>query len=253
VQQPGLLLIPPVNSRCPLLGRGPLSEQAPRHLAGGAAPPEIVEGDVIAAAGQDVDRIGQAFDDQVWQRDHFASWVTWNFLRGTVEVRRQVKLLANNKQILGRPKGSKTRTIPLAASVRYLLAAYLAAGPARNVTLPWGDLDGKPTTVALILTTRERTALNRNYFNTYVWKPALRKASVEDSRENGTHALRHHYACASRRGREHQGSERVPGSRRCRIHAPDIHPPHAVERRADHARGRRRIRLLHGGYIDPRN
>jgi len=151
VQQPGLLLIPPVNSRCPLLGRGPLSEQAPRHLAGGAAPPEIVEGDVIAAAGQDVDRIGQAFDDQVWQRDHFASWVTWNFLRDTVEVRRQVKLLANNKQILGRPKGSKTRTIPLAASVRDLLAAYLAARPARNVTLPWGDLDGKPTTVALIL------------------------------------------------------------------------------------------------------
>lgn len=57
-----------------------------------------------------------------------------------------------------------------------------------------GDVDGDPVTVPLILSTRERTALNRNYFNTFIWKQALREAVVETSRENGTHALRHHYA-----------------------------------------------------------
>ena len=37
-------------------------------------------------------------------------------------------------------------------------------------------------------------ALNRNHVNHYVWKPALARAGVEAVRENGMHALRHHYA-----------------------------------------------------------
>lgn len=117
-----------------------------------------------------------------------------DFLRGTVEIRRQVKILAGNKLLFGLPKYNKTRTVPLPEPVRDLLAAYLAERPARAVTLPWGTLDGEPTTVSLVLTTRERKALNRNYFNTYIWKPALAKAGIESSRQNGTHALRHHYA-----------------------------------------------------------
>ena len=117
-----------------------------------------------------------------------------DFLRGTVEVRRQVKLLAGNQLFFGLPKGNKTRTVPLPSSVRDQLAAHLAEHPARSVTLPWGDVDGDPITVPLVLTTRERTALNRNYFNTYVWKKALSRAGVERTRENGMHALRHHYA-----------------------------------------------------------
>ena len=36
--------------------------------------------------------------------------------------------------------------------------------------------------------------MNRNYFNTYVWKKALRAVGVPDTRENGCHALRHFYA-----------------------------------------------------------
>jgi integrase len=44
-----------------------------------------------------------------------------------------------------------------------------------------------------VQSTREGTALNRRYFNTHVWKPALRRVGVETTRENGTHALRHHY------------------------------------------------------------
>jgi integrase len=44
--------------------------------------------------------------------------------------------------------------------------------------------------------TRERTAVGRNCFNSSIWKPALNKAGVRASRENGTHALRHFYASA---------------------------------------------------------
>lgn len=117
-----------------------------------------------------------------------------DWLRGTVEVRRQVKIISSHKLLFGLPKGGKLRTVPLPSSVRDLLAAYLAERPARSVTLPWGTLDGDPTTVALVLTSRQRGALNRNHLNTYVWKPALKAAGVETSRENGMHALRHHYA-----------------------------------------------------------
>jgi integrase len=117
-----------------------------------------------------------------------------DWLRGTVEVRRQVKLLESHKPVYGLPKGGKIRTVPLPSSVRDLLAAHLAERPARLVTLPWGAVDGDPITIPLILTSRQSRALNRNHFNTYVWKPALKSAGVEASRENGMHALRHHYA-----------------------------------------------------------
>jgi integrase len=116
-----------------------------------------------------------------------------NFLRGEVEVCRQVKLLGG-RQVFALPKGGKVRTVPLPASVKEPLAAYLAGFPARPVTLPWDDLDGRPETVRLVVTTRESTAANRNYFNTHVWKPALAVTAVEPSRENGCHALRHFYA-----------------------------------------------------------
>lgn len=117
-----------------------------------------------------------------------------NWLRGTVEITRQVKILGGNRQVLGPPKGGKVRTIPLPATVRDLLATYLAEHPARSVTLPWRELGGDPVTVPLVLTTRETTAVNRNYFNTYVWKKALTAAGIETARTNGMHALRHHYA-----------------------------------------------------------
>ena len=46
----------------------------------------------------------------------------------------------------------------------------------------------------LLLTTREGGALNRNYFNSSLWRKAQKTASVEPTRENGCHALRHWYA-----------------------------------------------------------
>ncbi len=116
-----------------------------------------------------------------------------DFLRGTVTVRRQVRQV-KSRLVFGPPKGNKTRTIPLPSTVRELLASYLARHPAAHVTLPWSDLDGEPATIPLILTGRQGGALNRNHINHYIWKPALRAAGVDPSRENGMHALRHHYA-----------------------------------------------------------
>ncbi len=117
-----------------------------------------------------------------------------DFLRGRVEVRRQVKLFTSNRPVLALPKGRKTRTVPLPDSVRDELAAYLARFPARKVTLPWEQEDGEPVTVPLVLTSRESKAMNRTYFNSRVWKPALVAAGVEPTRVNGCHALRHFYA-----------------------------------------------------------
>ena len=74
------------------------------------------------------------------------------------------------------PKGRKTRTIPLPDSVRDELAAHLTLYPAKDVTLPWETVSGEALTVPLLLSTRERSALNRNYVNTYVWKRALTAA-----------------------------------------------------------------------------
>lgn len=118
-----------------------------------------------------------------------------DFLRGEVTVQRQVKVFGGNKLVFALPKGRKTRTVPLPKSVNATLAAYLAKYPATTVELPWATPDSEQRVrVPLVLTTRERKALNRNYFNTYVWKTALAKAKVESSRENGMHALRHFYA-----------------------------------------------------------
>lgn len=85
-------------------------------------------------------------------------------------------------------------TVPLPEAVQDAIIAYMTAYPPKEVTLPWMVVDGKPTTVSLLLTSREKRALNRNYFSTYLWRPALVRAKVPDLRENGCHALRHFFA-----------------------------------------------------------
>jgi integrase len=112
-----------------------------------------------------------------------------DFLRGVVTVRRQVRMHADGRLEFALPKGRKVRTVPLAGSVRDELAAHLATRPAVRVALP-----GEAQPVPLVLSTRERTALARTYFNRDVWKRALKEAGVADARENGMHALRHFYA-----------------------------------------------------------
>jgi integrase len=175
--------------------------------AGSVTPPKLDGGKIVPWPGERVQAVSDALPDRFRIAATLAAGLGLrqgevfglspddvDFLRGVVEVRRQVRLFAGNRHAFALPKGNKTRTVPLPDSVRDLLAAHLAERPARSVTLPWRTLDGDPVTVPLVLTTREATALNRNYFNTHVWKPALRAAVVEPSRANGMHALRHYYA-----------------------------------------------------------
>jgi integrase len=116
-----------------------------------------------------------------------------DFLRQVVHVRRQVKIVGS-RLVFSEPKRGKQRDVPLAQSVAFRLSAQLQAWPAQSVTLPWKSPVGKATTVQLLFTTREHKAINRNYFNDGVWKPALKAAGVAPTRENGCHALRHFYA-----------------------------------------------------------
>ncbi|HEY8722180.1 hypothetical protein [Pengzhenrongella sp.] len=46
-------------------------------------------------------------------------------------------------------------------------------------------LDGKPTTVSLLLTSREKKALNRDCFNTHLWWPSLERPDMPDERVVG--------------------------------------------------------------------
>jgi integrase len=119
----------------------------------------------------------------------------FNFLAGTVEVQRQVRILGGNKLVFAPPKGRKTRTVPLPSSVAAEVNAHLTHFPPARVTLPWLTPENADrVTVPLMLTTRERSALNRNYFNSSLWRPAQKRANLEPTRDNGCHALRHWYA-----------------------------------------------------------
>ena len=110
-----------------------------------------------------------------------------------VHVRRQVKILGPT-QVFAPPKGRKTRDVPLPEKVALEVIAYLLDYPARTVALPWQTVDGPLREVPLLMSSRESGALNRNYINRKVWKPALLKAEMMPTRENGMHALRHFYA-----------------------------------------------------------
>lgn len=51
-----------------------------------------------------------------------------------------------------------------------------------------------PAADGLVFTSDNAELLHRTRYNNSIWKPALRAAGVEPTRENGMHALRHHYA-----------------------------------------------------------
>lgn len=102
-----------------------------------------------------------------------------DFLGRRIHVNQQVKLV-RSQLVIGAPKGRKTRTVPLPAAVAAELAEHLRRHPA--------------TGSDLVFTSREHKALNRNYYNRHIWRPALLAAGVEPGRPNGMHALRHFYA-----------------------------------------------------------
>lgn len=118
-----------------------------------------------------------------------------DFLGRMVQVRRQVKAVQGTL-VFALPKGRKIREVTLAEDLAMELSAHLADFPAVPVTLPWEGRDGEPATFHLVLTTRQRTAVNAHHFNADIWKPALERAGVPPTRENGMHALRHWFASA---------------------------------------------------------
>jgi len=63
------------------------------------------------------------------------------------------------------------------------------------VTLPWRIPTGAPITVRLLITDDAGHALWRKRFNYGSWNPARRAAGIASpTRQDGTHALRHHFA-----------------------------------------------------------
>jgi len=121
-----------------------------------------------------------------------------DFLRKSVAVRRQVKIVGGQLHF-ALPKRMKTRTVPLSDSAAMAFAAHIAGFGTTEVTLPWHEpgtrRHGKPVTVRLMFTSpRTQSALFRQRFNGQVWKPALRKAKIPETQENGMHVLRHTYA-----------------------------------------------------------
>ncbi|MFD9905686.1 tyrosine-type recombinase/integrase [Streptomyces sp. NPDC059063] len=98
--------------------------------------------------------------------------------------------------------------MPVDDELALLLSEHMRTYPPVEITLPWMTTDGDPVTVRLVFTTRERKALNKNYFN-YHWKSALEAIGVvkalndkpvgkgckwEECLDKMMHALRHLFA-----------------------------------------------------------
>jgi integrase len=115
-----------------------------------------------------------------------------------LHVVRQVRVV-EGKQVFALPKRSKTRDVPVARSVLRLLDEHMERFPPPAVTLPWRTPAGTPHTVRLLLTDDHGQPLWRNKFNERIWDPSRRAAGVSNpTRQDGTHALRHHFASVLR-------------------------------------------------------
>ena len=95
-----------------------------------------------------------------------------------VHVTEQVKII-DGVPVLAPPKGRRERSVPLPDVVAIELAEHM-----RRSNLTEGQL----------FAWKDGGLIHRTYYNNQVWKPALAKARVPTTRENGMHALRHHYA-----------------------------------------------------------
>ena len=116
-----------------------------------------------------------------------------DFLRRVVRVRQQLRLVGN-QVVLAPPKGGREREVPLPDVVAMAVAEHVQRFDTATVGLPWRDPNGEMRNAELMFTNRDRGPLTRAYFTHNAWKPALQGAGLERNRENGMHALRHHYA-----------------------------------------------------------
>lgn len=113
--------------------------------------------------------------------------------RRMIHVVRQLKIV-RGQLVFAPPKTGKARDVPLTDSVMSRIDHHAGEFSPVAVTLPWETVDGRPTTVRLLVTRESQEPVMSNTFNAHVWKTALKKAGVETSRENGMHVLRHTYA-----------------------------------------------------------
>jgi integrase len=115
------------------------------------------------------------------------------FLRKRVHVRLQVRRIGGTL-VFAPPKRGRDRFVPLPRDVAMALAAHMAAFPPVSVTLPWLQPGGGPRTEQLVFTGLRGHALLPNAVNEDIWRPARIAAGLPDTRDNGMHSLRHHYA-----------------------------------------------------------
>jgi len=116
-----------------------------------------------------------------------------DFLRQVVHVRQQLRLV-ENQVVLAPPKGGREREVPLPDVVAMAVAEHVQRSGTATAELPWREPGGDVGSVELMFTHRDRGPLTRAYFTHNAWKPALQGAGLERNRDNGMHALRHHYA-----------------------------------------------------------
>jgi len=124
----------------------------------------------------------------------------------------------------------------------------------------------RPRTYSLLVTGRERKAINRNYFNSYGWKPALAEAGViaplEEGNTNGArvwepsreHRLPRPAPLLRLRGTGGRRIGRLPGTLagtlRPRVHAAEVLPLPAPRGRTRQRRHRRDFRVAVAGRQD---
>lgn len=125
------------------------------------------------------------------------------FAFGTDQIDRDDLMLRVTRQlrevrgqlVFALPKRGKTRDVPLSRGLLRLLDEHMDHHPPVAVTLPWREPDGPLTTVFLVFTDPDGKPLRRRWFNRKIWHPARAAAGIATpTREDGMHALRHHYA-----------------------------------------------------------
>lgn len=149
-----------------------------------------------------------------------------DFLRRVVRVRQQLRRVGRHT-VLAAPKGGREREVPLPDVVSVTLAEHVREFGTATVIVPWQEPDGIERPAELLFRNRDDGPLTRAYLVHNGWGPALDAAGVERSRENGMHALRHHFASVLLSGGEHPGGVSVPRPPRSRLHPADVRASHA--------------------------